>query len=232
MTEAVLIDQVELGLGRMLSQWDDKPIIRGLFQSYLQGVQDVEDMWFQLMNERDLVSAIGAQLDILGSIVGEDRLGRGDDDYRGAIYNRIAINTSDGTHPKVTEILKLISGGSEAKVMEYFPASVFYYTNGFLNNSAKDTMASATAAGVGSSVMFTKGGNTFIPAGLRQVVNNLVTDSGDQVVTDQLDDLVVASVSAIPIGTHSILPYTLAPDTYGVDPEDATALLNPLCAIL
>ena len=55
MTEAVLIDQVELGLDRMLSQWDDKPIIRGLFQSYLQGVQDVEDMWFQLMNERDLV---------------------------------------------------------------------------------------------------------------------------------------------------------------------------------
>ena len=180
MTEAVLIDQVELGLDRMLSQWDDKPIIRGLFQSYLQGVQDVEDMWFQLMNERDLVSAIGAQLDILGSIVGEDRLGRDDEDYRDAIYNRIAINTSDGTPPRVTEILKLISGGSEAKIMEYFPASVFYYSNGFLTNAADTTMSDSTAAGVKSRVMFSQGGETFIPSGIQRTLDNLVDNVGDQ----------------------------------------------------
>ena len=221
MTEAVLIDQVELGLDRMLSQWDDKPIIRGLFQSYLQGVQDVEDMWFQLMNERDLVSAIGAQLDILGSIVGEDRLGRDDEDYRDAIYNRIAINTSDGTPPKVTEILKLISGGSEAKIMEYFPASVFYYSNGFLTNAADTTMSDSTAAGVKSRVMFSQGGETFIPSGIQRTLDNLVDNVGDQIIDNVGDSMVVASVSTIPFGTNSFLPYTHSVGTY--IPEVGTA---------
>lgn len=59
--------------------------------------QAVEDALQQLKSERFVDTAIGEQLDIIGRIVGQDREGLSDDDYRRYIRARIAANNSDGT---------------------------------------------------------------------------------------------------------------------------------------
>ena len=70
------------GLELLLSQFQNKPRLAGVLCALLESVQEAEDAAWQLLTERDLDSAVGAQLDQLGRLVGEERQGRTDDQYR------------------------------------------------------------------------------------------------------------------------------------------------------
>lgn len=67
------IDIVEKGLSRLMTQWDDKPVVQGLIKSFLENIQVVEDQNIQLLEERSIDSAVGIQLDILGLLIGQSR---------------------------------------------------------------------------------------------------------------------------------------------------------------
>ena len=108
---------------RLITQFRNKPIIQALLDTYSAQVQEIEAVLFDLMTERWLATAQGAQLDGLGAIVGEDRQGRSDTDYRVAIQARILINRSEGTPEQLIEIASLLSQGSSITLTEYFPAS-------------------------------------------------------------------------------------------------------------
>ncbi len=69
-------DVVQSGLDYLIDFWKDKPIIRGILTSQLKEIQILEDAAYQLLTERSVTVAIGAQLDVIGSIVGEQRLGK------------------------------------------------------------------------------------------------------------------------------------------------------------
>jgi len=118
------LDQVALGIERLIHQWQDKPIVVGLLTSYLESVQQIEDTYDQLLNERGIETAIGAQLNVIGLIVGEDRKSRLDESYRSAIKLRISINNSDGTEPVVSSLFKQLSGAEEVVFEDVFPAGV------------------------------------------------------------------------------------------------------------
>ena len=124
MSEISFVDQTPQGIERLITQWKDKPNVVGLLTSYLESVQGIQDTYQQLNDERGLETAVGVQLDVLGVVVGEARLGRNDDDYRTGIKTRIAINTSDGTEPKLTEALKLLTGVDSFSVRDSYPAAV------------------------------------------------------------------------------------------------------------
>lgn len=72
------------------------------------GVQDVENAAQQVLNGFSVDDAVGAQLDILGSIVGQLRNGMIDDDYRRTIRARIAVNRSKGTIADIIKVADLI----------------------------------------------------------------------------------------------------------------------------
>lgn len=59
--------------------------------------QSIEDTLQQFAYERFVDTAVGAQLDIVGRIVGQEREGLADTDYRRFIRARIAANNSNGT---------------------------------------------------------------------------------------------------------------------------------------
>ena len=234
MAEPTQQDVTEIGLDRMLSQWSDKVIIRGLFESYLDNIQVVEDMWFQLLNERDIFTAIGEQLNVLGTIVGEARLGKGDDEYRQAILNRVALNSSDGTPPRVLEILTLITEADNVTLFEHFPGNVHYMTDGITTDTTTATMDVASSAGVSVRVMVDVGSTSFIPAALIQDQDLLGVNTGDIMGVDTGEQLGVASFTLSPVGDRSFLPFALDPDTatrvsFG---GTTTPLNNPLCAVL
>lgn len=71
-------------------------------------VQDVENALAQLYAQRALDVAVGAQLDVLGKIVGQDRNGLSDDDYRRYIRARIAAHRSGGVPEDVLRVASLI----------------------------------------------------------------------------------------------------------------------------
>lgn len=70
--------------------------------------QSLELVLQQLLVERSIDTAIGAQLDIIGKIVGQPRNGLDDDTYRRYCRARIAANKSDGTVENLITVTDLV----------------------------------------------------------------------------------------------------------------------------
>ncbi len=73
MSTPTKIDHVELALSRLPEQWQGKPVTKGLVESWLKSFQEVEDVFFQLLTERNIDNGVGAQLDVIGYLVGQPR---------------------------------------------------------------------------------------------------------------------------------------------------------------
>jgi hypothetical protein len=88
--------------------------IRKLLNALLGPVQGIEDALQQLLSERAVNTAVGDQLDILGAVVGQQRLGMDDDDYRRIVRARISANRSKGTVEDVLVVADLVLGDDDA----------------------------------------------------------------------------------------------------------------------
>lgn len=114
---------------RYTQVFKDKPNIAGMTTAFVNQIQKLENVFQDLGFFRFIYTASGEQLDGLGSIVGEQRQGRNDFDYRIAIITRIAINTSDGTPEEFIAILNLVTGSTQVFYYEIKPASVMAFVN-------------------------------------------------------------------------------------------------------
>lgn len=72
-------------------------------------MQGLDAVAMQLFAERSIETAVGAQLDGLGAIVGEARGGRDDSSYRIRIRARILLNLSSGRADQILRILRLVT---------------------------------------------------------------------------------------------------------------------------
>lgn len=117
-------NQVQEAISRLATIWKDKPVVLGLLEAYINSVQAIEDTYDQMLNERGIDVAIGAQLDVLGLIVGQPRSGQDDTTYRDAIKLRVAINNSDGTEPTISTLLQQLTGADTVIFETDFPAGV------------------------------------------------------------------------------------------------------------
>jgi hypothetical protein len=82
--------------------------IEKLLGILIEPSQSVEDALQQLMYYRFVDTAVGAQLDIIGRIVGQSRDGLSDDDYRRYIRARVAVNNSNGTFKDLLTVAFLV----------------------------------------------------------------------------------------------------------------------------
>jgi hypothetical protein len=96
MTTTKITDHTVQALARRAGRDMDKPNIALLISAFSDQIQETEDAWFQLFEERSIDNGIGQQLDDLGVIVGQPRNGEADVDYRRFLRTRIAVNNSDG----------------------------------------------------------------------------------------------------------------------------------------
>lgn len=110
-------------LDRLVEQFKHETNMQGVVTSFVNQIQDLEDSGWELFTERSLTTAIGAQLDGVGSIVGEDRENRSDDEYRLAIRVRILRNLSESTPEDILEIFNLYRPGVY-KLIENPPAAL------------------------------------------------------------------------------------------------------------
>jgi len=109
LTDIVKIDNhTERALDRSATQYRQKPKHEAFISSFADQVQDAEDAVFDMIDARVLENAEGAQLDGIGEIVGLDRQGRGDDEYRILLLVKIGQNSSQGGPEKVIQIFRIL----------------------------------------------------------------------------------------------------------------------------
>lgn len=122
-------DHVEQALAKRIEQFKRKIRFGNLLTSYVAEVQDLEDALFQILDDTNLDSAVGQQLDNIGEIVGEPRNGRDDATYLIAIRARILLNTSEGTIEDIILLILALQSGLEVEILEFFPAAFLAQVN-------------------------------------------------------------------------------------------------------
>ena len=122
-------------LARLLYQYQDstklKTMVTALFGTQ---VQEIEDAVYQLLTRLDIDNSEGDQLDLIGEIVGQSRLGLSDLLYKVWIKAKIAQNVSEGDLERVISIWRLFNpDATVVKIYEYFPASISISSNAALD---------------------------------------------------------------------------------------------------
>lgn len=120
-------DHCAVATGRLLQYLQNKPNLEALLCEFLDPLNDLETAFFQLLNERTVDAAVGAQLDGIGEIVGETRDGRSDADYRRILKVRLLVLRSNGKREELLQILTtLLGSGVTILASEIYPAGLIY----------------------------------------------------------------------------------------------------------
>ena len=108
MIEEVL-NHLEVVKSRLLSQYRDKPNLEGMIASYVQQIQELETVFMDILAIIvDFDNQEGAQLDLIGKIVGQAREGKSDPEYLKWIKLRVFINRSSGLPDELAYLLSQI----------------------------------------------------------------------------------------------------------------------------
>jgi hypothetical protein len=141
---------------RLARQFKGKARIEALVAALAQQNQDLEDALYELLTQRWLSAAVGVQLDGIGQIVGESRLGKDDATYKLHIAARILINLSTGTPEELIAIVRLLIGAG--KTIEYvpeYPAAQTLKIDTLLpsaGSTVADLIVQARSGGVGTKL--------------------------------------------------------------------------------
>ena len=206
MAEPILKDSVEIGLGRLIDQFEEKPNVVGTLQSFLENTQNIETEAFEVNTAFDLMTAVGVQLDTIGRLVNELREGRLDDEYRSALLNRVKVNSADGTIANIIDIVasslpNLVDPIAGVNLIEHFPADIHVYVQSVEDESLHNLIDEITPAGVTRTMGFIPESGEVLTAQEIEISRRfLFTGAGDQIVTDDgvggKSDLVVSNIIA------------------------------------
>lgn len=140
-------------LGRIVQQYSKAVNLQDLISSLVNQVQKIEDDLQSMYNRLDIDVSENVQLDGIGDIIGIARQGYDDDTYKILIKGKIAANVSKGTPGDIIQVFNILTSGSDAFLMELFPAQIAIMNNGSilagLETLVKTMTEGATAAGVG-----------------------------------------------------------------------------------
>lgn len=130
MNSTYISDHIARAKDRLIEQYKEKPKIEGLLEAIVKPLQELEDLFLALGTERWIDSAIGAQLDVVGKIVGAQReVGQNDEDYRLAIKAQIIMNLNQGTPEEIIAAAKFFIGSIFIWYLEVYPAAVDIFSS-------------------------------------------------------------------------------------------------------
>jgi len=106
-------------------------LITSLFGNQVQSLEDaMRTMLFRL----DIDRMADSMLDLIGEIVGQDRLGYNDEFYRALIKTKIGANVSQGGIEEVLTVWKKLAGTENVTLTEVFPAKIKLSTDVYLSD--------------------------------------------------------------------------------------------------
>jgi hypothetical protein len=115
--------------------------------------QDFENAARKLLYNISIDKSEGVQLDNIGTIVNQSRLGYNDTYYRILLKVKIGVNISEGEIERILTLWKLLAGTDNVKLIELFPAKIKLETDEYLGDDIfifmKEFASLALAGGVG-----------------------------------------------------------------------------------
>lgn len=121
---------------RLIEQFKNKENIEKYLCALTNSVQELEFVFGDLLVLRRLANATGTQLDGLGDIVGIERQGLNDEQYRTAIRFQVGVNFSNGEWETLIDLTRFITGGTDVHIRPNYPAGVEITTDGSAVDSA------------------------------------------------------------------------------------------------
>ena len=188
-------DHAETARDFVIQFFQNKPAIEAFINAYAAQTQELEYVLSDLCTKRTVFVAVGAQLDVVGKLVGEARNGASDDIYRLRILARIIANSSSGTNDDLVQALKLLlevdQGTADTSFQVYTPlgsvAQVFVIIDAVLNSTDAvcDLLRDIRAAGV-SLYLFSDTGdvNDFLLGDLPIEQNDFLNGFGSLPIND------------------------------------------------
>jgi len=127
----------------------DRSKLNRLVRIFVRQLQRVEDAFVDMRGKLVLKTAAGAQLDIYGDLVGEQRLGRDDAEYRDAIYFAMFLNAGNGEPELLIRAAKRLTQADTVSYSELYPAKVHIeYTGETIFQNVKKKLQALCSAGV------------------------------------------------------------------------------------
>jgi hypothetical protein len=154
---AQVTDHVAQGLALFIEYFQNKPNLAALTSSYLNQIQEIENVFFDVLTKRYIANAKDAQLDTLGRIVGQPRIGATDDIYRLWILARIRANVSNGRADDIIQVAQLVLQGLSFTYDDYYPASFVVDVTEPMTVDAPSVasiIGITRGAGIGSALLF------------------------------------------------------------------------------
>ena len=181
-----ITDHNEVALSRYTYQYTEAGTLQALTTLWAERMQALEDAAWSVLTERWIAPAAGVQLDELGDIVGEPRLGRTDETYRDALEVRISINRSGGEPERIIEFFRRIAGANQVLYQEVYPAKIELFVGGDVSLEQAQRVRDIVPAGVGTIYIGETGGE--IPFGTSGVaIEDGLFEFGDGLLIE-LDD--------------------------------------------
>lgn len=169
------MDYVSSGIDKLVSQFNGSARLKEFLSAFLREIQSIDDTLQKVKAQRWIETAYGVQLDGCGFIVGVDRYGMADEEYRQAIKSRVGATAALGTPKAVQGLLKFLSKADGIQYQEHYPATSIVLTEGYgANSKLPASIESVAPAGISDiPVMVTFGEKplrTILPAEVRAVM--------------------------------------------------------------
>lgn len=135
--ETTVLSKVENHSDRAVSHLlsKNKPRIEAFLRAFVDQIQSLEDLAWDVLTKSWTIEvdgngpAEGAQLDIIGEIVGQPRNDQNDETYLKFIKAKIVVNSSDGKTETLFQLLKEIGYENAIGSYEFYPAHLALYTD-------------------------------------------------------------------------------------------------------
>lgn len=241
-----ITDHILAAQNRLIQQYKDSTNLKGLIEDLFgTQVQEIENVFWDLLSRLDINTMVGRQLDNIGSIVGQARNGQTDIVYRLFIQAKIGVNVSESEASRIIDVWKLITQANLVHMFEAFPAEVDLYADVALDPALVDLAFALmqNVVGAGIAVGFVGGINNTDDFGFEGSVNSLgfgsalsqgtntststnkLIDSGATFQTDLVDNTMMvyntdeATVANI-VSVDSEIQLTLDADIFASSPND------------
>ncbi len=154
-------------LDRLRGQFKDSTNFRKFLTDMAQTMDDLSTTIEDLRTKTDLDNAVGEQIDRNGAMIGVNRQGLSDADYKTLQDIKIRVNKSNGSLPEILSIVEDLANlftldpsppvPVVTEIVEDFPAKYRANLTTFLDESFKDIIRlmvdQSTATGIGFGIL-------------------------------------------------------------------------------
>lgn len=241
-----ITDHVLAAQNRLIQQYKDSANLKSLIEDLFgTQVQEIENIFWDLLSRLDINTMIGTQLDNIGTIVGQARNGQIDAIYRLFIQAKIGVNVSESEASRIIDVWKLITQANTVHMFEAFPAEIDLYADVALDPALADQAFALiqNVAGAGILVGFVAVISNFGDFGFQGSFNSLgfgsalsqgtntsvsvnkLIDSGATFQTDGVDNTMTVfnttdSFRTTIVSVDSEIQLTLNTNIFSSSPKD------------